>query len=163
MRSGLVVSGFRKLGTFTHPSGKRRLVAMKRGMPLLRLVTDRREAGFDEILLSMDDAAHVAQAIQVDGGSEFMAEFEQACEAREIALYVLPPRSPKLNGRVERLNGTCRREFWECYDGALDLPSLQAALRTWEVTYNTERPHQSLGYLTPAAYLATLPVSHVSN
>lgn len=103
------------------------------------------------------------QAIQVDGGSEFMAEFEQACEAREIALYVLPPRSPKLNGRVERLNGTCRREFWECYDGALDLPSLQAALRTWEVTYNTERPHQSLGYLTPAAYLATLPVSHVSN
>src|SRR5690606_37545362 len=52
-RSGLVVSGFRKLGTFTHPSGKRRLVAMKRGMPLLRLVTDRREAGFDEILLSM--------------------------------------------------------------------------------------------------------------
>lgn len=103
------------------------------------------------------------QAIQVDGGSEFMADFERACQARAIALYVLPPRSPKLNGRVERLNGTCRREFWECYDGDLDLPSLQAALRTWETAYNTERPHQSLDYLTPAAYLATLPVSHVSN
>lgn len=103
------------------------------------------------------------QAIQVDGGSEFMADFEHACQARGIALYVLPPRSPKLNGRVERLNGTCRREFWECYDGALDLPTLQAALRAWEVTYNTERPHQSLDYLTPAAYLATLPVSYVSN
>lgn len=51
------------------------------------------------------------QAIQVDGGSEFMAGFETACKARGIALYGLPPRSPKLNGRVERLNGTTRREF----------------------------------------------------
>jgi putative transposase len=103
------------------------------------------------------------QAIQVDGGSEFMAEFETACQAREIALYVLPPRSPKLNGRVERLNGTCRREFWECYDGDLDLPTLQAALRAWETAYNTERPHQSLDYLTPAAWLHRHPVSDVSD
>ncbi len=51
------------------------------------------------------------RAIQVDGGSEFMAAFETACQARDIALYVLPPWSPKLNRRVERLNGTCRREF----------------------------------------------------
>jgi putative transposase len=52
------------------------------------------------------------QAIQVDGGSEFMAEFEHACQVRKIALYVLPPRSPKLNGCVERLNGTCRRAWY---------------------------------------------------
>ena len=103
------------------------------------------------------------QAIQVDGGSEFMAEFEQACQDKEIALYVLPPRSPKLNGRVERLNGTSRREFWECYDGALDLPTLQAALRAWEVTYNTERPHQRLDNLTPSAWLHKHVVSHVSS
>ena len=93
------------------------------------------------------------QAIQVDGGSEFMAGFETACQARGIALYVLPPRSPKLNGRVERLNGTSRREFWECYAGELDLPTLQRALRDWEETYNTVRPHQALGYATPSAFL----------
>jgi transposase InsO family protein len=103
------------------------------------------------------------QAIQVDGGSEFMAGFEQACKQREIALYVLPPRSPKLNGRVERFNGTARREFWECYGGDLDLPTLQQALRDWETRYNTERPHQALGYLTPQHHLASLSVSHVSN
>jgi transposase InsO family protein len=51
------------------------------------------------------------QAIPGDGGSEFMGAFEAACQARGIALYVLPPRVPKLNGRVERLNGTARREF----------------------------------------------------
>jgi len=103
------------------------------------------------------------QAIQVDGGSEFMAGFELACQQRGIALYVLPPRSPKLNGRVERLNGTVRREFWECYDGDLELPTLQEALRAWETQYNASRPHQALKYLTPYAFLNTLHVSHVSN
>ena len=101
------------------------------------------------------------QGIQVDGGSEFMAEFETACQAQGIALYVLPPRSPKLNGRVERLNGTVRREFWECYEGELDLPTLQQALRQWEVHYNTVRPHQALGYATPQQYL-TQQLSHMS-
>jgi len=63
IRSGLVVSGYRKLGTFTHPSGTRRLVSMKRGMPLLRLGTVRDETGFDEILLSTDDAERIAHAL----------------------------------------------------------------------------------------------------
>lgn len=103
------------------------------------------------------------KAIQVDGGSEFMAEFELACQAKQIALYVLPPRSPKLNGRVERLNGTSRREFWECYDGDLDLPSLQTALQEWACFYNTERPHQALGYATPSAFLSSKKFSYVSN
>ncbi len=101
------------------------------------------------------------QGIQVDGGSEFMASFENACKARGMALSILPPRSPKLNGRVERLNGTVRREFWECYPGELDLPTVQQALREWEVAYNTQRPHQALGYATPQQYLAQL-LSHMS-
>jgi transposase InsO family protein len=117
-------------------------------------------AFLDEVLARMP---FPVQAIQVDDGSEFMAAFESACQAREIALYVLPPRSPKRNGRVERRNGTCRRECWECDDGDLDLPTLRVALREWEVAYNTERPHQSLDSLTPAAYLPTLAVSHVSD
>lgn len=43
------------------------------------------------------------KALQVYGGSEFMAEFDQACADLKIKLFVLSPRSPKLNGRVERL------------------------------------------------------------
>lgn len=107
------------------------------------------------------------QAIQVDGGSEYMGEFEVACQQRGILLYVLPPRSPKLNGRVERLNGTSRREFWECYDDDLVLPTLTKALRKWEEAYNSSRPHQALAYQTPLAYLASLTppasFSYVSN
>jgi putative transposase len=101
------------------------------------------------------------RAIQVDGGSEFMAEFETACQEHGIALFVLPPRSPKLNGHVERANRTHRAEFWELYDGPLELPPLQAALRQWEEAYNHVRPHQALGYRTPAEHLATLGTHQV--
>ena len=101
------------------------------------------------------------RAIQVDGGSEFMAGFEAACQERGIALYALPPRSPKLNGHVERANGTSRREFWECYAGDLALPSLSDALRAWEDEYNHARPHQALGYQTPAEFLAAHQQGHL--
>lgn len=94
------------------------------------------------------------RALQVDGGSEFYAAFEGACQQRGIRLFVLPRRSPKLNGHVERAQRTHTEEFYECYDGDLDLASLRPALRRWETVYNTVRPHQALGYLTPAEYLA---------
>ena len=98
------------------------------------------------------------RAISVDNGSEFMAEFEAACAERGIALLTLPPRSPKLHGTVERANRTHTEEFYEVTDAEPDLASLQVALRDWETTYNTVRPHQALGYLTPAEYLASLGV-----
>jgi transposase InsO family protein len=94
------------------------------------------------------------RAIQVDGGSEFAAAFEQACHQQGIRLFVLPPRSPKLNGAVERANRTHTEEFYESYTGDLDLPTLRTAQRQWESTYNSIRPHQALGYLTPAEFLA---------
>ncbi len=70
----------------------------------------------------------VVRAISIDNGSESMAEFETACEARGIALFVLPPRSPKLHGAVERANRTHTEEFYEVTTAEPDLPSLQAEL-----------------------------------
>ena len=102
------------------------------------------------------------KSLQVDGGSEFMAEFEAACRERAIPLFLLPPHSPKLNGHVERANRTHRNEFWELYDGPLELPPLQDALQAWETAYNHDRPHQALGYRTPAELLATLGQPHLS-
>ncbi len=68
-------------------------------------------------------------AIQVDGGSEFYAQFEDTCKELGIRLFVLPPRSPKLNGHVERAQRTHTEEFYEIYDGDLDMASLNHALR----------------------------------
>ena len=53
------------------------------------------------------------QALQVDGGSEFAAEFEQACQQKELPLFVLPPKSPKLNGHVEGAHRTHYEEFYQ--------------------------------------------------
>lgn len=94
------------------------------------------------------------RAIQVDGGSEFMAEFESACAQRGIPLFVLPPCSPRLNGAVERANRTHAEEFHELAWGEPDLRRLGRSLLRWERTYNTVRPHQALGYLTPAEFVA---------
>jgi putative transposase len=98
------------------------------------------------------------RAISIDNGSEFMAEFETACQTRGIRLFVLPPRSPKLHGAVERANRTHTEEFYEVTDAEPDLEAFQAELRAWEIVYNTIRPHQSLGQRTPAEYLASVGI-----
>jgi len=93
------------------------------------------------------------RAIQVDGGSEFQDAFETECQRRGIKLFVLPPRSPKLNGHVERAQRTHTEEFYQVTDTSFDLPELNRALLKWEVVYDTVRPSQALGYLTPLEYL----------
>ena len=93
------------------------------------------------------------KAIQVDGGSEFEAIFEEKCRQRGIHLFVLPPRSPKLNGGVERAHRTHTEEFYEITDSDFSLTDLKPKLRNWELRYNTVRPHQSLNYLTPYEFL----------
>ena len=92
------------------------------------------------------------RAIQIDGGSEFRGAFEAACQARSLPLFVLPPRSPKLNGHVERSQRTPTEEFYECTLVPPTLSALRGALAEWETIYNTVRPHQALGYLTPQQF-----------
>jgi transposase InsO family protein len=69
------------------------------------------------------------------------------------------PRSPKLHGAVERANRTHTEEFYEVTTAEPTLEAFQVELRAWETVYNTIRPHQSLGYLTPAEYLASVGVN----
>lgn len=97
------------------------------------------------------------EGIQVDGGSEFMAEFETACQAKDIKLYVLPPRMPQLNGGVERCNGAWRYEFYACTDLPGSVEELNPLLDEWQETYNFVRPHGALSGLTPAEYLTRQP------
>lgn len=97
------------------------------------------------------------KAIQVDGGSEFMAEFETACQAKGIALYVLPPRCPQMNGAVERCNAAWRYEFYETYDLPACVEKLNPILDSFQHLYNHHRPHGALAGNTPAQYLASRP------
>lgn len=98
-------------------------------------------------------------AIQIDGGSEFKAEFEGYCKDKAIELFVLPPRSPKLNGCVERIQRTFDEEFYQCTNAELRVEPLRHALHEYEIVYNTVRPHQALKYKTPQEYLEARKVA----
>ncbi len=93
------------------------------------------------------------KAIQIDGGAEFEAIFEVECQRCGIKLFILPPRSPKLNGAVERAHRTYTEEFYEVTESSFDLPELRSKLLEWEQVYNVIRPHQGLGYLTPLEFI----------
>jgi putative transposase len=92
--------------------------------------------------------------IQVDGGSEFRAEFEKACASRNLTLFVLPPKRPQLNGHVERAQGSWRYEFYAAYDLPGRLDRLQPLVDAFAHRFNHDRPHQALGGRTPAEYLS---------
>jgi len=61
--------------------------------------------------------------------------------------------SPKLNGHVERAQRTHTEEFYEVTEANFEIGELNRALLEWEKVYNTVRPHQALGYLTPLEFL----------
>jgi len=113
--------------------------------------TSNTASGFIDVLLQR--MPFPIRAIQVDGGSEFQDAFERECQKRGIKLFVLPPRSPKLNGHVERAQRTHTEEFYEVTEANFEIRELNQALLEWEKVYNTIRPHQALEYLTPQQFL----------
>ena len=95
-------------------------------------------------------------SIQVDGGSEFRAEFEETCAELGIPLIVLPPKKPQYNGGVERGNRIFREEFYNRSDLLDDsVRGIQASLNKALIKYNTYRPHRNLKGLTPMQYIQT--------
>ena len=98
--------------------------------------------------------------IQTDGGSEFMGEFDEFNREHGITHYVLPPRSPEMNGGVERFNQTLQDEYilqhWE--EIPEDENEFNRLLERFQNDYNYNRPHRALKgsdglLLTPAEYL----------
>jgi len=92
------------------------------------------------------------RAIQIDGGSEFKKEFEKECQKGGIILFVLPPRSPKLNGMVERMQRTSREEIYDIKVVSADVTTHNQLLAEQDRIYNYVRPHDSLDLLTPYEY-----------
>ena len=69
--------------------------------------------------------------------------------------HYIAPGNPMQNGYVESFNGRMRDEllhetlFMSLAHAKVDIPA-------WVEEYNRERPHSSLGYVTPAAFAAEL-------
>src|SRR3989344_3020166 len=92
--------------------------------------------------------------VQTDNGSEFAHLFEGACKQLNIVHLHTYPRCPKMNACIERFNRTLSEDFIQHHRGLLrdDLSRFNDALIDWLLWYNTERPHESLGMLSPLRY-----------
>ena len=92
--------------------------------------------------------------IRCDNGPEFIShKLEQWCshESRRISLQFIQPGRPMQNAYIERKNGSIRRELLNAYLFN-SLAEVRIMSEEWRLDYNTERPHKSLGYLSPYKY-----------
>ena len=84
------------------------------------------------------------QRIQTDRGTEFTSYLvREALQDWKIKWRPNRPRSPHLNGKVERVQKTTLDEFYETVD--LRSTDVQFQLSEWEYYYNHERIHGALG------------------
>lgn len=76
-------------------------------------------------------------------------------EERKVEWHYIAPGKPMQNGFVESFNGRLRDE---CLNEHLfaSLPEARRIIEAWRIDYNTNRPHTSLGGLTPSEF-ATRP------
>lgn len=89
------------------------------------------------------------QAIQSDGGAEFLGDFTKTVAELRLTHYFNRPYYPQGNGRIERSFRTDNDEFYHVYDLPADFGGLKQALLVWNHRYESWRLHQALGYLTP--------------
>jgi len=90
--------------------------------------------------------------VRCDNGPEFISHLlEQWCTDRKINIQFIQPGRPMQNAYIERKNGSLRRELLDAYLFN-NLAEVRVMSEEWRVDYNTERPHKSLGYLSPIKY-----------
>jgi putative transposase len=93
------------------------------------------------------------QRIQVDNGSEFTSkDFDRWAQTNNVTLDFSRPGKPTDNPFIESFNGKLRDEFLNCH-WFISLSDLRIKAALWQKEYNEERPHSSLGMLTPKEYL----------
>ncbi len=91
------------------------------------------------------------EVIQTDNGAEFQSLFHYHLLDRGIGHDYIKPRTPRLNGKVERSHRIDAEEFYQLLDGVVidDTAVFNDKLREWEDFYNYHRPHGGLGGQTP--------------
>jgi transposase InsO family protein len=92
------------------------------------------------------------QVIQTDNGAEFQSAFHWHVESLDIRHVYIRPRTPHLNGKVERSHRVDDQEFYQLLDRngiTDDIHLFNDKLREWEDYYNYHRPHGALDGQTP--------------
>lgn len=99
------------------------------------------------------------ERIRSDNGPEFIAfELTEWLEAQGATTHHIEPGKPWQNSFAESFNNRVRdeclnmHEFWS-------IEHARVVLETWRIEFNTEHPHSSLGYKTPAQFAASWSVA----
>ena len=103
----------------------------------------------DEVVRRLPFRIHV---VQTDNGAEFQSRFHWHLGDQEIQHVYIRPRTPRLNGKVERSHRIDDQEFYQLLDkGGVrdDIHLFNKKLREWEDYYNYHRPHGALDGHTP--------------
>jgi len=103
----------------------------------------------DDVIRRLPFRVHV---VQTDNGAEFQSQFHWHLEAQDIRHVYIRPRTPHLNGKVERSHRVDDQEFYQLLDRdgiADDIHLFNDKLKEWEDYYNYQRPHGALDGQTP--------------
>jgi putative transposase len=73
------------------------------------------------------------------------------CQQTGVDWHYIAPGKPMQNAFVESFNGSFRDE---CINDTLfsTLIEARSAIRSWKEDYNHQRPHSTLGNMTPAEF-----------
>jgi transposase InsO family protein len=93
--------------------------------------------------------------VRTDRGHEWQAQFHWHVEDKGMRYVYIKPRSPQLNGKVERSHRTDQEEFYQLLTYTDDV-DLHAKLAEWEKFYNLNRPHGAHNRKTPYEALKRL-------
>jgi putative transposase len=104
------------------------------------------------VLQRLAETRGLPASITVDHGPEFEGQVLDAwAYSSHVRLSFIRPGKPNENAYIESFNGKfrdeCLNEHW-----FVTMAHARRVIETWRAEYNTERPHSSLGDLTPQEY-----------
>ena len=106
------------------------------------------------VLDRLADVRGLPLSITVDHGPEFEGRvLDEWAYRRGVKLNFIRPGKPVENAYVESFNGRfrdeCLNEHW-----FLSMAHAREVIERWRIEYNTERPHSSLGDISPEEFAA---------
>ncbi|OJB29176.1 integrase [Burkholderia ubonensis] len=104
------------------------------------------------VLQRLGEMRGLPASITVDNGPEFAGKVLDAWAYEAgVTLSFIRPGKPVENAYIESFNGRfrdeCLNEHW-----FVSMRHARGLIEEWRNEYNTERPHSSLGYLTPRQF-----------
>ena len=104
------------------------------------------------VLGRLAECRRLPTSVTVDNGPEFISKvFDERAHRNQLQLRFIVPGKPQQNTYIESFNGKfrdeCLNEHW-----FLSMRHARQVIAEWREEYNRERPHSSLGYLTPSSF-----------